>query len=139
MKKNTLILNIIGIVLLLVNVILFVGSFTFLKTCGPKEDGTWMTCHWAGQAIIGVSCVLVILALANLMIKNENGKIGLSIGVFANTVLLILLPGRLIDTCMMVDMHCNAVTKPSVTVFGVIIIVVAIANILIAAKQAKAK
>ena len=129
MKKNNVLQNIVGIVLLVITVMLFVGSLTFLKTCCPKEDGSWMTCHWAGQAIVGVSCFLLVLALANLIMKNRRGKIGVSVGILANAVLAILIPGRLIDTCMMSDMHCNAITKPSVTVFGVVIIIVTIVNI----------
>lgn len=135
MKKNNMPLNVTGVILLILSAVLCIGSFTFLKTCEPMEDGSWMSCHWAGQAITGVSCILAVLSIANLLIKNSGIKIGLGIGMIANGIFGAAIPGTLINTCMMEDMQCNSVTKPAVRVLGIILVVIAAVNVFFAAKD----
>lgn len=118
-------------------VILVIGVFTFLKTCPAMEDGSWMACHWAGQAIKGVSVVIAVLSIAVPIVKNAGVKAGLSAGVALNAVLNALIPGTIISTCMMPDMQCNAVTKPGVMVFSCVLAVLSVINILCAVKRMK--
>lgn len=139
MKQSKLSARVAGIILFLVCLVLAIGAFTVLKTCGPMEDGSWMTCHWAGEAVKGVSVVMAVLAAVGLFTKNSGVKVGLSVGIIANAVLNCCIPGTLIHTCMMPDMQCNAVTKPCVMALSVVIIVIALINAIISVKASKEK
>ena len=119
----------------LIALVLLIGSFTFLKTCPAMEDASWMACHWAGQAISGVSAVIAALSIADIFIKDKGFKAGLSVGIVLNAILNALIPGTLINTCMMPDMQCNAVTKPAVAVLSGVLAVLAIINLLLSLKK----
>ena len=84
----------------LLSVVSLIGIFTVFAPCGPKEDGSWMVCRWAGNAVKGISLVLAVLSLIRLFIADEKIKIGLSLAVFAVAILETAVPGHLISLCM---------------------------------------
>jgi len=54
----------------------FIGTRTFLRPClNPMENGMWMTCHWAGQALSGLACVLAVTAAMRLLIKSGSVRL----------------------------------------------------------------
>ena len=125
------------IVLTVFAAVLFIGSFTFLKTCGPKEDGSFMTCHWAGNMIIALGAAVLLQSLIAVFAGSSVRK-GLSISNIIDSVILIMTPGTIINTCMMPDMRCNSVTRPGVFILG-ILIAAASAGMLIMSFKSKNK
>ena len=134
MEKKNKRVEIWDVVLLVLALILFIGLLTFLKPCGPKEDGSWMTCHWAGQALVGISGAMLVLSVVHLFVKNHV-KIGLDIGMMVLSVLAICVPGRLIGLCMMDTMRCRAVMSPGVTVTAILTAAAAIIDIFVLRKR----
>ena len=112
-------------ILLVLGASLLAGVLTVFAPCGAKEDGGWMTCHWAGNAVAGVAAVLTALAVMRLFVKNTKMRLGLSASMIPVALLSALLPGRLISLCMMPSMRCRAVMSPAVTVLSVLIIAAA--------------
>lgn len=106
---------------LVVSILFFLAMFTLLSPCGPKEDGTFMNCHYAGQALRILSGAAVVVSAAAYF------KRGLA--RLADILLLLLgfasavIPGTVIHLCMMPEMKCRAVMKPGATVFAVLLIV----------------
>ncbi len=121
--------------LLLISALYVVGMHTFLKPCGPKPDGTWMTCHWAGQALKAFSLVLFIIAFVHFWISNTKIKLGLSIATIPVALFSALIPGAYIKLCMMNSMRCHSVTQPSAIVISILLIVFAIFDIIQNAKK----
>ena len=111
------------------------GILFVFGPCGPKEDGGWMTCHWAGQAVTGVAAVLAVLALLRLVMKNPGVKAGLSLASVPAALLSLLIPGRLIGLCMMADMRCRMVMSPAVTAFSLLIAVLAVVDSVLLLKK----
>ena len=101
------------------------GVRTFFAPCGPKEDGSWMSCHWAGQAVTGTAAVLVVLALVHLLVRDRGMKLGLDLGLAAVALCSALFPGKLIGLCMMAEMRCHRLTVPGVTVCAVLVVLAA--------------
>ena len=112
--------------LLLLSILDLAGIRTVFAPCGPKEDGSWMTCHWAGQAVTGAAAVLLVLALVHILVLDRGMKVGLDAGIAAVALLTALLPGRLIGLCMMPDMRCHQLMVPGITVCAVLMILSAI-------------
>ena len=108
----------------------FVGTLSFLSPCGPKEDGAFMTCHWAGQALKGVACVMAILSALALAARSNGARQGLVTALAPLGALAAVLPGRLIGLCVMNTMTCRMVTRPAALVFGALIAVLALAEAL---------
>ena len=122
MTQNDRRIGVSDILLLLFSVVELIGILTFFAPCGPKEDGSWMSCHWAGQAVTGTALVLVVLALVHLLVRDRGMKLGLDVGLAVTAICSALLPGKLIGLCMMADMRCHRLTVPGVTVCAVLVI-----------------
>ena len=89
-----------GFILLVLSLLFVIGEQTVAGPCPVMPDGRFMVCHWAGQAVLGVGIVLVVLSLLHLAFKNDGMKLGLDLAVIANAVLLLMIPNRLIHLCM---------------------------------------
>ena len=109
----------------LIGAALLISLFTVAAPCAPKADGGWMTCHWAGQAVRGLAALLLVFALIRLIIKNTGVRMGMDLASIPTALLAALLPGRLISLCMMADMPCRSVMRPTVLVFSVLLILLA--------------
>ena len=128
-KKNTV--GISDLLLLAVSLVFLIGIRTFFSSCGPKEDGTWMTCHWAGQAVTGIAAVLLVICVIRLFVKDSGIKQGLSLSVIPAALLSAILPGNLIGLCMMDTMRCRSVMRPAVIVFSLLMIAAAIFDLFV--------
>ena len=117
------------ILLVVLNLIFFVGIQTVFAPCEARPDGSWMTCHWAGQALIGIAAALLAIAVMHLVIPRTQVKIGLSLAVIPVSVLAFAVPDHLIDLCMMETMHCHTVMEPAVTVISLLNVLLAAADI----------
>ena len=133
MKNKSLIT---GIVFLALTLILAVGVFTVFGACEPLEDGGWMTCHWAGEAVKGVAIVLAVIAVIRLLVKDGKIKAGLSLAAVPTAVLAAIIPGHLINICGMASMRCHTHFQPAALVLGILIAVTALIDILINLKSA---
>lgn len=114
---------------------LLLGLLTVFGPCPAKEDGGWMSCHWAGQALRGLAAAMLAVALLHLLPGRAELKRGLDLALLPMAVLALLLPGHLIDLCMMSTMHCHSVMVPAVTVFSVLLFAVAGIDLLVRRKQ----
>lgn len=115
---------------------LLLGLIFAFGPCGPKEDGGWMTCHWAGQALKGIAALELALALLHLIPAPSQRKIGFDLALIGTAVLAICIPGHLIGLCMMADMRCRSVMTPAVTVLSVLLIAASLADILLRRNRA---
>ena len=97
---------------LLLSVVIAVGSVSFLGPC-VHEDGSFGSCHWAGQAMLGIGLLLAVLSLAGLLVKDGRLRAGILFAAAAAAVLGIFVPGTLIRLCGMATMRCRAVMRPA--------------------------
>lgn len=111
-----------AIITVLVSAVYLVGTLTFFRPCGPKEDGSFMHCHTAGVALTVLAVILLALSAADLCIKGGIIK-NITAAVYAACgVLMILIPGTLIPLCMMPEMRCRADMRPGAVIFGILLI-----------------
>ena len=102
-----------SVIILILAIVIAVGSQTFLSPC-VHEDGSFATCHWAGQALLGLGCVLGVLGALALCVKRAPPGVFLS--ALPVCILGILTPGTLIDLCRMSAMHCRMVMQPAMII-----------------------
>jgi hypothetical protein len=113
MKKQT----IPAVILLVISLAIAIGSQSFLSPC-VHEDGSFGVCHWAGQALLGLGCVLGVLAVLSLL--SRSARFGVYLSALPLCVLGILTPGTLIGLCAMDAMRCRMVMKPAMLVLCVL-------------------
>lgn len=97
---------------LVLSCVIAVGSVSFLGPC-VHEDGSFGSCHWAGQAMLGIGLLLAVLNLAALLVKDGRLRAGLLFAAAAAAVLGLFVPGTLIRLCGMATMRCRAVMRPA--------------------------
>jgi len=68
-----------------------------------------MKCHWAGQAAIAVSIIMIAIAVMALLAKKEYKGLMVANAV-AGVILFLIFTNTLIGVCASAEMRCN-VTK----------------------------
>lgn len=121
--------GVIDIVLLVAAVVFLIGVFTVFSACGPKEDGTWMVCHWAGQTVRGIALTAFVTTLVHVFVKNPGTKAGISMALIPEMVLAMSVPGGIINLCMMNNMHCHTMMRPGVCICSGLILIAAVFDI----------
>ena len=102
-----------GCVMLIAALTITIGSFTFLCPC-VHEDGSTGACWWAGRALLGLGCMLAVLAV--MTIVSARARFGTYLSAIAVCAVGILTPGRLISLCRMSSMRCRAVMQPAMII-----------------------
>ena len=113
-----------GIILTVLSLLLTVGVKLIFPACGPKEDGTWMACHWAEQAVFGMGIALTTISVVVLITGGSRVSAGAAIALISAAAVTVITPGILINLCMMQNMRCHTVMSPAVTVLCALIIAV---------------
>ncbi len=119
-------------ILLLIAALLAIGSQTFLSPC-IHEDGSFGACHWAGQTLLGLGCVLGTLALLSLCLKKAAG--GFFLSALPVCIMGILTPGTLIDLCHMSTMRCRMLMQPAMVILFSAALVCALTGAALSARK----
>ena len=125
MKKTAVIFD---VMLCMLSAALCFGTKFLFHACAPKEDGGWMTCHWAEQAVFGLGIVLLILSIITFCFPDGKTKSGVQISMAVISVLAMTVPNHLIHLCMMTAMRCHSVMKPAVMIISILILICSVTS-----------
>lgn len=128
---------VISIIITVLGALLAIGAQTFFKACGVKEDGSWMTCHWAGQVSCMLGIVIAVQGIISLLIKNKKAQGAVFLSIAPVSLLCCFIPGTVISLCAMSGMHCRSVLRPAVIIIGVIVTAVSLCGALYGLKGEK--
>lgn len=128
-------IRITDIALVLLSALYLLGMLTVLGPCGPKEDGSYMNCHYAGIAAAAAAAVLLVLAAGHLLLSGWRWKRGLSLAMIPTAAAGAWIPGNVIHLCMMTNMRCHAVMRPAAILFSAAVILTAAADIFLTRRQ----
>ena len=126
MKKYHRIQIVLVAVQLVFAFLLMIGEKTFLRPCSARPDGTFMTCHWAGESVYVLSILLFFGAMLMLIIRKQEVYAALEGMVILICLLMKHVPGGFIPLCMKKDMRCWAVMRPGVSLLCALVILLAI-------------
>ena len=121
-----------AMILLVLSLIITIGSQSFLSPC-IHEDGSFGPCHWAGQALMGLGCVIGILAILSLCV--QKARLGTYMSALPVCGLGILVPGTLIDLCHMSTMRCRMVMQPAMILLFSAALLCALTGAIITARK----
>ena len=105
------------------SLLLSIGTLTVFHACGIKEDGTWMHCHEAQNAVVIGGLFLLILSVSAAYVRNRSARTVLNGACVIGSVLVFLIPGTIIPMCMMHTMRCYSVMQPFVRILSALIAV----------------
>ena len=104
-----------ALVLLLLSILIAAGSVSFLGPC-VHEDGSFGSCHWAGQAMLGIGLLLCLQSFAALLIWDNRIRVGIFLSCLMTAILGLVTPGTLIDLCRMSTMRCRSLMRPAMLI-----------------------
>lgn len=99
-----------GILIITIGLLVFFAPFGYAQVCMPKADGSFMKCHWMGEAVRMLGGLIAALGVVFLLCKRA--RIGLAFSNIGLGICLILQQTVVIGTCMHQTMRCNVYTKP---------------------------
>lgn len=114
--------NIVAILIVILGVVMLLIPQFIAPVC-PIHDGHIMKCHWMGQAVIGLGCVVAVLGLLMLISKESKVAAAFSISAALVSGLAIAVSTHLIGGCSHHHMSCQMHTIPAVTIVGGILLV----------------
>ena len=121
-----------AVILLVIAALTAIGSQTFLSPC-IHEDGSFGACHWAGQALLGLGCVLMVQSVLALCVRRAAK--GAYLGMLPVCIMGVLIPGNLIDLCHMSTMRCRAVMQPAMIILFSAAFICGLAGFILNAKK----
>jgi hypothetical protein len=108
-----------GAVVIALGLLIALGPQFLFKVCAVTGHG-FLRCHWSAQAEVGVGMLIAALGVAFLLFKESPIRLGLTIGVFFSSVIVLCIPHALIGGCGMMTMACRRTAFPALTVIGFI-------------------
>ena len=135
MKKTTILTGL----LVVISIFLSVGSRYIFPGCqGLKENGDFMRCHWAQNAITLVAATNSVIYLFGLITKNTHIRAGMVMAAtITNCAVIALANNIVIKLCMSKDMHCFTSMKPMVNIIASVIIILGVIDYIFALKEGK--
>jgi hypothetical protein len=121
MKKSI----IIGSVVIALGLLISLGPQFLFKVC-MAHGGAFPLCHWTAQAELGMGMLIAALGICLIVFTDPKTQIGLVIGVFFASILVLGIPHALIGGCKVSTMACRKVAFPAITVIGIILLVYSI-------------
>ena len=113
---------VVGALIVIVGLLILFAPFGFARVCFPKADGSFMKCHWMGEAVRMLGGL--ITALGVIFLLSKRSRIGIAFSNIGLGVCLILLQTVVIGTCKTATMHCNVYTKPVILLLAIILIAI---------------
>ena len=119
-----------AVIILVLALLSAIGVRTFMSPC-VHDDGSFGSCHWAGQALFGLSLLIATQSVIALVWKDLALRQGLYLAMALTAALGLLIPGILIKLCSMADMRCRMIMRPAVMILYFLILVSAAAGMLL--------
>jgi uncharacterized membrane protein len=124
MKKLT------SVITILAGILLFLAS-AFLFQCPKMESGAYMNCHKANVAVAVLACLIVVGGIALLFGKKRGILILLSAAVAVAGAVSALVPGVLVQLCMMPGMTCRSIFRPVDVICSAVILLSAAIRLIV--------
>jgi hypothetical protein len=116
MKKSI----ITGSIVIVFGLLIALGPQFIFKVCAP-HSGAFPLCHWTAQAELGMGMIIAALGMCLIVFNDPKTQIGITIGIFLVSIMVIGLPYALIGGCKGSEMSCKRIAFPALTVEGAIL------------------
>ena len=128
-----------GIILIILSALLTTGVKLIFPACPAHDDGSFMTCHWAEQAVFGAGIALTAISCIVLITGGGKTALGASLAAIPLAAVTALIPDIIIPLCKMPMMQCHTVTHPAVSVISCLIAFTALVNAVVIIRKKEGK
>jgi len=93
--------------------------------CSPSVSSL-PVCHWTGRAEIGIGFLIAALGACMIVFTDLKTWLGLYIGTFFASIIVLVVPHILIGGCASTTMRCHRIAFPALTVESIILLVLSV-------------
>ncbi len=106
----------------ILSLLLAIGVVTVFSACGMKDDGSWMRCHAAQNAVMWIALAMTVVLAIAAFVQSGKAKAVLYVLGAVGSGAAFLVPGTLFPMCMMQTTRCYVGMQPFVRIMAVIIL-----------------
>lgn len=117
------------ILTLLAAICILVGPWTIFPACPAMEDGRYMKCHWALEAVKAPAIILIVVAVLEWFAGSRQARRSLSLVGAVTALTVILLTLVFIGGCMKPEMACQSRAFPAVNILAVVALLAQVVGI----------
>lgn len=88
-----------------------------------------MKCHWTAQIELGLGVLIALLGVLLLLSKSGDVRLGLSLSLILNGLLVLIIPAVLVGVCGSIHMSCRSLTLPALIILSSAVVFAAAANV----------
>ncbi|GHS90590.1 hypothetical protein FACS1894139_09880 [Planctomycetales bacterium] len=107
----------IGGAALVIGILIAFGPQTLFPVCPPMEHIT-MKCHSTARVEFALGLLVAVLGLLTLLTASASFRCGLTVSIFLNAVLALLIPAVLVGVCPGAHMGCRSLTLPALVLLS---------------------
>ncbi len=120
-------------VLFLVAAALYMAGIRYwFPVCMPMENG-FMSCHWAGEVLKALSILILVFSLIHIFMPDIRIKAGMNAVLAGISVLMPLIPGKIISVCGNEMMKCRQGTSTWTLVFAAVFVLILVIDTVLGA------
>ena len=105
------------------------GVMTVFSACNRKDDNTWRNCHNAQIYVCFLGMAIAFVALISSFVSKKRLTIMLDIIAIVLAVVIILVPGIIVQMCVLNTMRCYSFLKPFATSMSILIIIFSVMDL----------
>jgi hypothetical protein len=125
-------------VVILLGLLIALGPQFLFKVCSI-HGVTFPLCHWTARAELGMGMLIAALGICLIIFTDLRTQLGLYIGVFLTSIIVLGIPHALIGGCNANIMACRKVAFPAITIISVIALVFSAAIVVYREKNTEDK
>ena len=95
------------------------GPIYLFKSCAPGCCSAYPDCLWATRVTLGMGMIIAALGIFYIIYNDSKIQLGMTIGIFLTSVMVLLVIHVIIGGCAVKTMDCRLVTYPVLTVIGI--------------------
>lgn len=107
---------------IILGLVLAIGVLTVFRACPVKEDGTWMACHQVQILLMWLGIGIAVVSAGAFFVQGA-GSVILDVIRILLALAGILIPGNVMNMCMMDTMRCHSVMVPFARIVCVVILI----------------
>ncbi|MBQ8941074.1 MAG: DUF4418 family protein [Firmicutes bacterium] len=123
------------IILPILSALLALGAVFLFHACPAKEDGSFMSCHWAQETVFGLGCVMTVISGLHAGADSRRMKTGISLSMIPVEIYTALVPGCVVKLCAMKNMRCHTAMRPAVVIISILLLITSAVDIYIGSKR----
>lgn len=120
-------------VIVILGLLFFFAPSHIAHVCNAKPDGSFMKCHWMGEAVRMIGFLVILTGVLFALLRKYAKGLALSCVLLAGAQ--VCLQFFVIGTCKNPQMPCNVYTRPMIILLSLLLALVSCIYLFLTRKE----